>query len=43
VLLRRRFQELVLTLHPDRHPEDASRGRGDRLRAVIAAYRLLRG
>lgn len=43
VLLRRRFHELVLTLHPDRHPDDASRGRGERLRAVIAAYRLLRG
>jgi hypothetical protein len=42
-VLRRRFQELVLSLHPDRHPEDASRARVDRLRAVIAAYRLLRG
>ena len=41
--LRRRFQELVLALHPDRHPHDDSRARVDRLRAVIAAYRLLRG
>jgi hypothetical protein len=38
-LLRRRFRELVLALHPDRNPGD----RGERLRAVIAAYRLLRG
>lgn len=40
--LRGRFRELVLALHPDRHEGDASRGRGERLRAVIAAYRLLR-
>lgn len=39
--LRRRFQELVMALHPDRHAGDASRG--ERLRAVIAAYRRLRG
>ena len=41
--LRRRVQEVVLALHPDRHPDDASRARVDRLRAVISAYRLLRG
>lgn len=38
--LRRRFQELVLALHPDRHGADAARA--ERLRAVIAAYRSLR-
>lgn len=41
--VRRRFRELVLALHPDRHPGDDSRARVDRLRAVIAAYRVLRG
>ena len=41
--LRRRFQELVLSLHPDRHPDEDSHVRVDRLRAVIAAYRRLRG
>jgi hypothetical protein len=38
--LRRRFQELVMELHPDRRAGDASRA--GRLRAVIAAYRRLR-
>ncbi|MDB4931739.1 MAG: DnaJ domain, partial [Myxococcaceae bacterium] len=38
-LLRRRFRELVLALHPDRNAGASV----ERLRAVIAAYRLLRG
>lgn len=43
VALRRRFEELVLALHPDRHAGDDTKARAERLRAVIAAYRLLRG
>ena len=42
-LLRRRYRELVLALHPDRHPEEDTGARVERLSAVIAAYRQLRG